>query len=124
VVKFPAFQENYRKTSRRNRAGSLIDSRVNWLKKITRRLNGANSRSRPSAEQTNLLEQSESVRKSSRSVEVTIETDEAVVYQSTQRQSTKAVPPEKPIQSLARHVDGIDRRVTDSEDGEFLLVRR
>src|SRR5438045_6370112 len=36
----------------------------------------ANSRSRPSAEQTNLLEQSEWTRKSIRSVEVTIEADE------------------------------------------------
>jgi len=68
---------------------------VNWLKKLTGRLNGANSRSRPSAEQTNLTEQSEWMKKSSRSVEVTVETDDAVLYQPAQRQSTHGTPLKK-----------------------------
>src|SRR5437773_9189652 len=62
---------------------SLIDARVSWLKKLTHRLNSANSRSRPSPEQSNLVEQSEWARKSTRSVEVMVETDDVIFCRRT-----------------------------------------
>jgi len=65
---------------------------VNWLKKLTGRLNGANSRSSPSAEQTNLLEQSEWMKKSNQSVELTVETNEFLLYQTSADHSDFETP--------------------------------
>jgi hypothetical protein len=100
VVKFCLFKKTKEKLQDAIARRRLIAAHVNWLKKLTGRLNGANSKSRPSAEQTNLLEQSEWTKKSIRSVEVTVETDDVVAYQSVQRQSTE--PLEKAIQSLRK----------------------
>jgi len=51
---------------------------------------GANSRTSESSEQ------SEWTRKSTRSVEVTVETDEFVFYQNVDRQSSETAPVEQP----------------------------
>jgi len=58
---------------------------VNWLKKLAGRLNGANSRSSESAAQINLIEQTEWLKKSSRSVEVTVETAETIQVERATR---------------------------------------
>jgi hypothetical protein len=66
---------------------SLLDSRVSWFKRLQRRFHGANSKTVSPAEQ------SEWTRTVIRSVEVTIDTEEFTLYETTNRVRFRADAP-------------------------------